>query len=72
MIHKGDCLSCKKVGSCSATDEQKVLDGFTCQIFEGVSEPEYRARIDTIKRYGEQQAIRALLNRSALTGDEDA
>lgn len=71
MILKGDCLSCKKVGSCLVTDAQKILDGFTCQLFEGVTEPEYLARIETMKKYGEGQAIRAILNRSVEKGDEE-
>lgn len=72
MIHKGDCLSCKKVSSCLGTDAEKVRDGFTCQLFEGVPEPEYLARIATMKKYGEPQAIRALLDRPEDKGEEDA
>jgi len=72
VIHKGDCLSCKKVGSCLGTDAEKVLSGFTCQLFEGVSEPEYLARITMMKQYGEKQATRAMLNRPIEKDDEDA
>jgi len=72
VIHKGDCLSCKKVGSCLATDAGKVLGGFTCQLFEGVTEPEYLARVAMMKKYGDNQAIRAMLNRPVEKGDEDA
>ena len=71
MIHKGDCLSCKKVGSCLGTDAEKVLSGFTCQLFEGITEPEYLARIATMKKYGETQAIRAILNRPIEKGEEE-
>lgn len=71
MIHKGDCLSCKRVGACLGTDEEKVRDGFTCQLFEGVLEAEYLARIDMMKKYGEQQAIRAMLNRPIELGDDE-
>ena len=63
MIHRGDCLSCRRVGTCSETNEEKVKNSFTCQLFEGVLEAEYLARIDTMKKYGEHQAVRALLNR---------
>lgn len=72
MIHKGDCLSCKKVTSCTGTDTEKVRSGFTCQLFEGVPEAEYLARIDTMKKYGEAQAIKAMLNRPERIGDDDA
>ena len=72
MIHKGDCLSCTKVSTCTGTDAAKIHAGFTCQLFEGIPEAEYLARIDTMKKYGEQQAIQALLNRPEEKGDEDA
>jgi hypothetical protein len=72
VIYKGDCLSCKKVSSCTGTDTEKVRMGFTCQLFEGIPEAEYLARTDTVKKYGEAQAIRALLNRPENKGDEDA
>ena len=71
MIHKGDCLSCKKVSSCLGTDEEKVYGGFTCQLFEGVPEAEYLARLDTMKKYGEKQAIQAMLNRPIARGEEE-
>jgi hypothetical protein len=71
VIHKGDCLSCKKVGSCTGTDAQKVYSGFTCQLFEGVPEAEYLARLDTMKKYGESQAIQAMLNRPLEIGDDE-
>lgn len=71
MIHKGDCLSCTKVGSCTGTDVEKVRWGFTCQLFEGIPEAEYLARIDMMKKYGETQAIRAMLNRPEDNGEED-
>jgi len=71
VIDKGDCLSCKKVGSCLGTSIEKVLGGFTCQLFEGIVEPEYLARIATMKKYGENQAIRAMLNRPVEKGDEE-
>lgn len=72
MIHKGDCLSCKKVTSCTGTDSEKVRLGFTCQLFEGILEAEYLARIDMMKKYGETQAIKAMLNRPENKGDDDA
>lgn len=72
MIHKGDCLSCKRVTSCTGTDSEKVRSGFTCQLFEGILEAEYLARIDMMKKYGDTQAIKALLNRPENNGDDDA
>lgn len=71
MIQRGDCLSCKKIGSCLATDEEKIYQGYTCQLFEAILEPEYLARLDMMKKYGDAQAIRAFLNRPVHTGEED-
>lgn len=71
MILKGDCLSCTRVSSCSVTSAEKVRGGFTCQIFEGVPEPEYVARLEMIRKYGEQQAVQAMLDRPVEKGDEE-
>jgi hypothetical protein len=70
VIHKGDCLSCKKVSTCTGTSAERVYAGFTCQLFEGVPEPEYLARLEMIKQYGEPQAIRAILNRLTERGED--
>lgn len=69
MVLKGDCLSCSKVSSCSATSVEKIIEGFTCQLFEGVPEPEYIARLEMIQKYGEQ-TIQAMLNRPVSKGEE--
>ena len=63
MPNRGECFACKRVGQCLETNYQKVYWGFTCALFEGISEPEHQARVDMKQRYGDSYTIRALLDR---------
>ena len=60
MEDRGDCFSCKKVESCTGTSVKKISAGFTCQLFEGISESEYLARFKLIEQFTEAQVIQAL------------
>jgi len=60
MEERGDCFSCKKVESCTGTSVAKIFAGFTCQLFEGISEHAYLARFKLIKQFTETQVIQAL------------
>lgn len=70
MNLRGECLACRKIGNCLQTSVDKAWWGFTCPLFEEVSEPEYLARINAMEEYGDVIAIRAMLNRPE--GEEDA
>lgn len=60
---RGDCLTCCKIDICSKTDVEKVLNSFTCILFEPISEPVYRARVLLMEQYGEVPAVEAMLKR---------
>jgi hypothetical protein len=60
---KGDCLTCSKIDICSKTSVEKVLNSFTCILFEPISEPVYRARVTLMEQYGEVPAVVAMLKR---------
>lgn len=60
---KGDCLSCTRLGKCAETSFEKVLNDFTCIVYEPVEEPVYRARAHAIEEFGEVLAVQALLKK---------
>jgi len=60
---RGDCLSCSKIDVCSKTSVEKVLNSFTCILFESIPEPVYRARVQLMGQYGEVAAVVAMLKR---------
>lgn len=59
---RGDCLSCSRLPRCMETSVTKVLEDYTCVMYESVEEPIYRARVDTMKKFGDAQAIISILN----------
>lgn len=59
---KGDCLSCIRLGNCSETSLQKVLEDYTCLRYEAVEEAIYKARTDSINTFGIELAIVSMLN----------
>lgn len=60
---RGDCLTCSKVETCSVTSVEKMLNSFTCILFEPIPEPVYRARVQMMEQYGEVAAVDAMLKR---------
>ena len=58
---KGDCLSCSRLSNCSETDVRKVIEAYTCLRYDAVEEPVFKAREDSIERFGLEQAISAML-----------
>lgn len=60
---RGECLACKKVESCMETSISKLKSGYTCPLFEEVAEPIYTARYNLICQFGEEMALRAIMNR---------
>lgn len=61
MTERGDCLSCSKLTVCSTTSEEKVLQGFTCVLFEGAEEPVFLARAQLMQQLGDVFAVNAML-----------
>jgi hypothetical protein len=68
---RGDCLSCSRISRCSETSVEKVLNDYTCVLYEPVNEPTYKARVDTMEKFGEVVAIRAMLDRDGITEPEN-
>lgn len=60
---RGDCLACSKVETCSVTSIEKMLNSYTCILFEEIPEPVYRARVQLMEQYGEVPAVVAMLKR---------
>lgn len=71
MNLKGECLACEKLARCRETNETLVLQSYTCSLFEAASEPVYLARWDSMLRYGEVTAVRAMLPLKSTTEGED-
>lgn len=67
---RGECLACKKVQTCTETSIQRLKSGYTCPLFEEVPEPVYTARYDLIQMYGEEMALRAIMNRATKEEEE--
>ena len=64
---KGECLACTKTAICFETSVEKAKSGYSCPLFEEVTEAVDQARFDIIKQFGDD-AITAILNRKK---DED-
>lgn len=60
---RGDCLTCCKVDICAETSVERVLNSYTCILFEPVTGPEYKARVQLMEQYGEVPAVEAMLKR---------
>lgn len=60
---KGECLSCNKVSKCSQTDEQKIIDGFTCALYAPISSELFMARLYVIDRFGEISGAKAIMEK---------
>ncbi len=60
---RGDCLSCSRLQSCAETDVEKVLNDYTCVLYDPVEEPVYWARAHMIEKFGEVLAVEAMLDR---------
>jgi hypothetical protein len=59
---RGDCLTCSLIGTCSRTSVQKVLDSFTCALYEPVPAPVYHSRVMMMQTYGDEVAVQAMMN----------
>ena len=59
----GECLACKRISTCTETNEVKIYQGYTCPLFSPVHEAEYTARCEMVLQFGNEQAIAAMLNR---------
>lgn len=68
---RGDCLTCSRVDTCSETSIERVLNSFTCVLFEPISEPVYQARVRLMEQYGEVAAVEAMLKRPPQTTQEE-
>lgn len=60
---RGDCLSCSRLGNCAQTSVEKVLADFTCVLYEPVEEPVYLARAQMMEKFGEELAVKAMLEK---------
>lgn len=60
---RGECLACTKIAGCGATSVERVLNSFTCPLFEAVIEPVYMARVTMMEKYGDVSAACAMLQR---------
>lgn len=67
---RGECLACKKVETCLETSISKLKNGYTCPLFEEVAEPIYTARYNLICQFGEEMALKAIMNRETKEEEE--
>lgn len=67
---RGDCLSCSKVEICTATSVEKILNSFTCPLYEPVPEPVYRARVMLMMQFGDIAAVKAMMQKPPEGGEE--
>jgi hypothetical protein len=58
----GDCFTCVKASRCTITNSTKIIEEFTCELFEPVPEPVYHARLYIRTYFGELAAAQAILN----------
>lgn len=61
MILRGECLACDRLGECTKTNVELVLQSYTCASFEPTPEPVYVARWDLMQQFGPQSAVEAML-----------
>ncbi|MEI6503224.1 MAG: CBS domain-containing protein [Armatimonadota bacterium] len=59
---------------CTEASVERILQSYTCPLFQPVAEPVYWARIEMIKRYGERAGAESMLPMRTNTsqGDNDA
>lgn len=67
---RGDCLSCSKVDICSATSVERILTSFTCPLYEAIPEPVYRARVMLMLQFGDEAAVKAMMQKPPDRGEE--
>lgn len=60
---KGDCLSCNRLGKCNETDLKKVLNDYSCVLYQPVEAPVYWARAQMMEDFGDSLAVKAMLER---------
>lgn len=58
----GDCFTCALTTSCSITNPKKVMESFTCELFQPVHEAAYLARLSIRQMFGELAAAQAIVN----------
>lgn len=68
---KGDCLSCARLGKCAQTSVEKVLQDFTCVVYEPVEEPVYKARVATMEQFGAALAVEAMIQKPEEESEGD-
>jgi hypothetical protein len=68
---RGECLACARVSGCGETSVERVLNSYTCLLFEPVTEPVYLARETMMEKYGAVSAVCAMLQRPPETEEED-
>lgn len=73
MREAGECLACRKLGTCRETSIDLVLQSHTCVLFRGAPEAVYRARLFLMSKHGERAAVRGMLDSTTQPeGDADA
>jgi hypothetical protein len=71
MRLRGECLACSMLGECNETNVDKVLVGYTCQLFREAPEPVYTARVETMQEYGDRNAVLAMLKTKTTHQEEE-
>jgi len=71
MPARGDCLCCSKIKTCTFTTVEKVQQGYTCHFFSEVSEAEWMARWNSMKKFGEIISIQAMMDRPIEAENEE-
>lgn len=62
-VLRGECLCCSKVSLCTETNFDRIMESYTCPLFEGIPEPIYMARIEMMMKYGAEATIGSMLPR---------
>lgn len=68
---RGECLACTRLAGCGATSVERVLESYTCYLFEPVTEPVYLARATMMEKYGDVSAVCAMLQRPPEEEEDD-
>ncbi len=53
---RGECLACSRIEVCSDTSVEKILNSYTCPLFEPIPAPIYVSRVMMLNQYGEVAA----------------
>ena len=53
-------MTCRRAPRCQVSSVEKLVSGYTCPIFEAVTEAIYRARIDIALKLGPLAAAQAI------------